>query len=188
MGGGFLAPTGSPPAPRSSVTGTKNHAVILLVWTKCICGPATAHKAGWKGQLECGLHPERFGLGDQEGGAPGADRWSCLPLGLSSTPHHKHHDNSQRLASVLVTSGVGIKLSLRGGDEPATRGPSEQSDVHTWLGLPCSSIRSKVPPIKKGSLLSAPCHSPPPNRERGRPARARPQPLGWWRWVAKEEC
>lgn len=28
-----------------------------------------------------------------KGVAPGADRWSCLTLeGLSSTPHHKHHD------------------------------------------------------------------------------------------------
>ena len=52
------------------VTGTKNHAVVLLVWTKYICDPATVHKAGWKGQLACSLHPERFDLGDREGGGP----------------------------------------------------------------------------------------------------------------------
>ena len=78
-----------PPAPGSSVTGTKITLSFYLFGQKCICSPARARRAGWEGWPVCGLHPERFGLGargwpQEQTGAP--SRKVCPPVG-SLHPH-----------------------------------------------------------------------------------------------------
>lgn len=194
---------GVPPAPGSSVTGTKVTLSFYLFGQKCICSPARARRAGWEGWLACGLHPERFGLGAR-GVAPGANRCP-FQEGLSSCrepppPRHQHiMIEGQRLASVLAMSGVGSKLRPWRARQAAAakdqaRGPSEQSNFHTTLARPPAAPSGlRCPgdpgaPNQERKPRSTPRRSPPPNRESGEAGRDPGcRPLGWRSLVSKEE-
>lgn len=92
--------------------------------------------------------------------------------------------NSQRLASVLVKSGVGIKLSLGGRDEPAARGPSEQSDGHTWLG-PRAALSGLKCPNQKQKPVKHPLPLPSSQQRKWEASESQAAAPGM---VAKEEC